>query len=207
MITLRRLLSWYRPDMETVARHLDELGPAERTLQCLALGPREQARLFEAAQGFRALTLTDLVPAAAAPMEPVPHEGRNSLPAFRRFAKVFCRPDGPRSGDARAAGADQRELWGYNRNPGLVSTAVGPGYFIAREDDHGELVIDYDHVPPRKPAAWPPILPNSSRLSRFVYYRTQDYLRGVSSHVTIGRATRAGKIMDNWFVLCRQDPS
>ena len=47
----------------------------------------------------------------------------------------------------------------------------------------------------------------SARLSRFVYYRTQDVLRGVSRHVTVGRATKGGKPMSAWFVLCRDDES
>ena len=32
-----------------------------------------------------------------------------------------------------------------------------------------------------------------------------DALRGVSKHVSIGRAIRNGKVQDNWFVLCRRD--
>ena len=43
-----------------------------------------------------------------------------------------------------------------------------------------------------------------ARLARFIYHRTRDFMRGVSEHVTIGRATREGKPMDNWFVLCRE---
>jgi hypothetical protein len=41
-----------------------------------------------------------------------------------------------------------------------------------------------------------------ARLSRFIC-TGRDFMRGVSQHVTIGRATREGKPMDNWFVLCR----
>jgi hypothetical protein len=33
-----------------------------------------------------------------------------------------------------------------------------------------------------------------------------DVMRGVSTHVSIGRARRGGKMSDNWFVLCREDP-
>jgi hypothetical protein len=28
-------------------------------------------------------------------------------------------------------------------------------------------------------------------------------LRAVSTHVTVGRAIKKGKVLDNWFVLCR----
>jgi hypothetical protein len=31
-------------------------------------------------------------------------------------------------------------------------------------------------------------------------------MRGLSSHVTIGRAKRKGRWLDNWFVLVREDP-
>jgi len=64
--------------------------------------------------------------------------------------------------------------------------------------------IDYTRVPPRGAEGWPAVLPNSARLSRFIYNGTQDRMRGVSAHVTIGRASRAGKDMDNWFVLVRE---
>ena len=73
----------------------------------------------------------------------------------------------------------------------------------------GEVLIDYCEVPSDKPAGkpdgWPDVRPNSAGLSRFIYNRTKDTMRGVSSHVSIGRAARDGKVMDNWFVLCRRD--
>jgi hypothetical protein len=131
-------------------------------------------------------------------MREVVHHGKNSLPAFTTFAKVFVRPDDPE--------AVKTELWGYNRNPAFIETAVGPGYFVAHAHEvDGEMLVSYLRVPPRKPDGWPEIVPNSSRFSRFVYYKMEDVLRGVSSHVSIGRATRGGKDMDAWFVLCRED--
>ena len=69
------------------------------------------------------------------------------------------------------------------------------------------MVIDYYDVPPKgapRPESWPKVRPNHARLSRFVYHRTRDYMRGVSKHVSIGRAMKDGKVMDNWFVLCRE---
>src|SRR5690606_17569689 len=116
----------------------------------------------------------------------VVHEGRNSLPAFTRFAKVFVRPDGPEEGSS--------QLWGYNRNPALIETAVGPGYFVTLPYSvPGEVVIDYRKLPPRKPAHWPAILSNKSRLSIVVYNGMEDVMRRVSQHVSIGRATKGGK--------------
>ena len=157
-------------DLPALAAYLDGLDRARRIAEARDLGGAEQARLFEAAAGYRRVTLDDFVPRGFPPLQPIVHYGRNSLPVFKIFEKRFCLPD-----------ASASELWGYN-----------------------ELVIDYCEVPPRKPAEWPPILPNSARLSRFIYYRTRDFMRGVSQHVSIGRATREGKPMDNWFVLCRE---
>lgn len=194
-MTLLQLLEGATPDMKAISAHLDGLSSSARIAESLALSGRAQARLFDAAQGFRPIGLADFVPEDVPPMSEVPHFGRNSLLAFTRFAKVFCRPDG----DVKS------ELWGYNRNPlKLIETVVGPGYYVAYPyTTPGEVLVDYLRTPPRKPPHWPPILPNSARLSRVVYNGTQDVLRGVSTHVSIGRAWRNGKILDNWFVLCR----
>ena len=178
-------------DLPGLTAYLDGLDSAMRIAETRDLSADEQARLFEAAQGLRPVTLEDFVAKDAPPLRPVVHYGRNSLPVFRTFEKRFCRPD--------AAGD---ELWGYNEQ--TWKTFTGPGYFVAKPAGDREVVIDYCEVPPRKPAEWPEILPNSARLSRFIYYRTRDFMRGVSKHVTIGRATREGKPMDNWFVLCRE---
>ena len=59
----------------------------------------------------------------------------------------------------------------------------------------------------RKLAGWPEIVDNHYRLSRFVYAGMIDYLRRVSTHVLIGRATRAGRELPNYFALCREDPA
>jgi hypothetical protein len=174
---------------------LDALPPRERVEAVRDLSASEQARLFDAAAGFRRVTLEDFVPTDVPPLRPVVHHGRNSLLAFRTFEKRFCRPPG----------AAPDALWGYNEQPFRLFT--GPGYFVARRADDREVLIDYTELPPAKPESWPPILPNSARLSRFIYDGTRDFMRGVSRHVTIGRATRAGKPMDNWFVLCREEAS
>ncbi|MCB9554532.1 MAG: hypothetical protein H6707_00415 [Deltaproteobacteria bacterium] len=193
----RRDLPWFDADgvdIAALATHLDQLPTARRQALALSLGRKQLAMLFEAAAGFAPRTLADIVPSELPPLLEVTHEGRNSLPAFTRFAKVFCRPD-----DA------PEELWGYNRNAQLVSTTVGPGYFVAYVEQPGEVLIDYLRLPPRTIAGWPPMIGNDQRLSRFVYNGTQDVLRAVSQHVSIGRARRGGKLMDAWFVLCRVD--
>ncbi|MCB0221159.1 MAG: hypothetical protein KDH09_15785 [Chrysiogenetes bacterium] len=176
-----------------LADFLDNLPPFRRVEEALRLDAKEQAALFDAVRDERPVKLEDIVPEECAPMKEVIHYGRNTLPMFSYFQKRFCRPDEE----------GLRELWGYNHQ--LLSPVTGPGYFVTRNCDDGEVLVDYLCVPPRHPAGWPEILPNSARLSRFIYYNTRDYLRGVSAHVTIGRATRKGKPMDNWFVLCRED--
>lgn len=178
-------------DVAALSRYLDDLSGEARAREACALSGKQQARLFEAAKGFKPTKLTDFVPASKGPFEEVIHYGKNSLALFTSFQKRFCRPND----------ASKQELWGYNEQAMRLFT--GPGYFVTREIEHDEVLIDYTVVPPAKPAAWPEILPNSARLSRFVYNGTQDTMRGVSHHVSIGRAARAGKWMDNWFVLCR----
>lgn len=194
---LLQLLHADAPDLTAIRGHLDGLSSAQRVAEVLDLGRRPQAKLFELAKGFLPMTLGDLVPSGVEPMHGVPHEGRNSLPTFSRFAKVFYRPDD----EALAA----KEAWGFNRTSRLLTTAVGPGYYVAYPHGNGEILVDYTRHPPRIPKGGPRFLPNDARLSRFVYNQTQDVLRGVSKHVSIGRASRSGKDLDNWFILCRVD--
>ncbi|MCI0644227.1 MAG: hypothetical protein L0332_12595 [Chloroflexi bacterium] len=179
-------------DLPALAHFLDDLEPAARLQQVRSLEAPQQARLFDAAEGFRPVRLTDFVPAGTPPLQEVIHYGRNSLPIFHFFEKRFCRPE-----------AAANELWGYNE--WRFRALSGPGYFVARPAGELEVVIDYTLVPPDRPASWPPIRPNSAGLSRFIYYQTRDFMRGVSQHVTIGRATRQGQPLDNWFVLCRSE--
>jgi hypothetical protein len=197
-MTLSDLLAADPIDMAAVAAHLDALDHSTRVAETVAIGGRAQARLFEAASGVRKITVDDFVRPDRAPLTEVVHHGRNSLALFTRFAKIMCRP-------SEGAGTPGT-LWGYNRSGGFVETTVGPGYFVVVPAERdGEVLIDYLQQPPGKPDHWPPILRNDQRFSRFVYNGTQDLMRGVSAHVTIGRASRDKKDMDNWFVLCRED--
>lgn len=197
MNRLQQFLSTDRPDIDAISAYLDSLDDGTRRREALSLDRTQQRRLFDAARAFRPITLTDLVPETTRPMTEVAHYGRNTLvPPFLYFAKVMVRPDG----------ADERsgELWGYNRVTPFNETVVGPGYYVAHDHSvKGEVLVNYLRVPPRKPAAWPRILKNSERLSFFVYNGTQDVLRGVSEHVTIGRAMKGGEWLPAWFVLCR----
>jgi hypothetical protein len=190
---IQQLISGPSPNMTALAQLLDSLDPRARLEQLRRLTGREQAQLFDAAHGFRPIQLADFVPAGMPPLREVIHEGRNSLPVLYFFQKRFCRPE-----------AQLNELWGYNE--WRFRSLVGPGYFVAHQASEHEVVIDYSQVPAARPTSWPPIRPNSVGLSRFIFDRTQDIMRGVSRHVSIGRATRQGKNLDNWFVLCRSEP-
>ncbi len=184
---IEELLATKDLDLTTLSAALDRLGETQRLSECLKLKRTDLARLFDISKEAE---LSDLC--VAGPTETV-CEGLNSLPAFRRFAKVFCQPRN---------GASADELWGYNRNSQVVEKAVGPGYFIATKTAN-DVVIDYTKLPPGKMPGWPPIIRNDRRLSRFVYSGTKDVVRKVSTHVTIGRAFKKGKALDAWFVLCR----
>jgi hypothetical protein len=183
-----------RVDLPALGGYLDSLEPTTRLREVRDLAGEEQARLFEAAAGVRPVTLADFVPTGTPPLTQVVHHGRNYLPVFNTFEKRFCRPS-----------PDASELWGYNEHG--LRWLTGPGYFVARSHGSGEVLIDYLQVPPSKPDGWPPIKPNSAGASRFVYHQTQDVLRGVSRHVSVGRDTKMGKPMDRWFVLCRSEPA
>jgi hypothetical protein len=198
MTRLIEMLSTDRPDMDAIATYLDGLDEGSRRREALSLKRPQQRRLFDAAKGVRKLTLEDMVPASVPAMHEVPHHGRNTLvPPFEYFAKVMVRPDGREETSG--------ELWGYNRGPALQEAVVGPGYYVAHQHSvPDEVIVNYLRIPPRKPAHWPRILKNNERLSFFVYNGTQDILRGVSKHVTIGRAMKSGKWMPAWFILCRE---
>lgn len=174
-----------------LANHLDALSPLARLTQVLALGSDAQERLFDLVAGARRFTLDDLAPSSTPPLQGVRHEGRNSMYLFTRFAKLFARPD-----------ETAAERWGYNATSTLVTTTVGPGYFVAVQQGD-EVLVDYTRLPRQPLLGAPPILPNEARLSRFVYHRTRDVVRGVSAHVSIGRAWRGERRLNNWFVLCR----
>ena len=68
---------------------------------------------------------------------------------------------------------------------------IGLGYFttrISQETDRGTTVIDYTMIRAEKADGWPGIKPNTKGMGKLVYGDMLDYLRKVSSHVTIGKA-------------------
>lgn len=189
-------LATAQPDAEGIARLLDGLDHEQRVAAVRSLGRTQQRVLYRVVEGFRAVTLTDLVPPAREAFATVRHFGRNTLPAFSLFEKRFCRPP---EEDAEKP----REIYGFNFQ--TMQPVTGPGYFVAEEDpNRPEVWVDYTRLPAAHPRDWPEIRSNERGLSRFIYGYMVDTLRGVSEHVTIGSAARKGKDIGSWFVLCRE---
>jgi len=190
---LRNLIAVHL-DLARLSRDLDELGHSGRLWAIRQWTLQEMQVLWEASRGFRALTVEDLVPATVQPLVEVIHRGHNSLPAFRDFAKRVFRPTGLDEPDT---------LFGFNSQ--WSSPFTGPGYFVVRPStEPGELVIDYTTTPAQKLESWPDLAPSSARLGRFVW-GSCDALRGISSHVNIGRVKKKSSFSNVFFVLVRED--
>jgi|HubBroStandDraft_1064217.scaffolds.fasta_scaffold105838_2 hypothetical protein len=198
---LRNLIDTHL-DLPQLSKVLDELGTEGRVWSVRQWTRAHQATLWEAAKGVRAITLDDFVPPSIGALVPVIHHGQNSLPMHTHFQKRFAKlPEG----DGAPAAPDGARLVGYNEQ--TLAAFSGPGYFMVHPStEAGEVDIDYTMVPTVKPTTWPPIVPNSVRLAPVIYGGMIDVMRGISSHVTIGRARRKHGWMDNWFVLVREDP-
>lgn len=194
MSTLSELLDRKEVTLAEVTDLLEKLNPPERIDQVVALNKERQIKLWEVAEGSEPLSLDYLVPGDTKPLVPCPFEGKNSLPLFTRFQKVFY--------------LDQNQnVCGYNKQSLMWFT--GPGYFMVQmnQKNERELQIDYTRIPEEHPPGWPEIRSNDVFPSRFIYGGTKDNLRWVSKDVVIGRAFRMGESpMPNWFVLCRKQP-
>jgi len=182
---------------ERIRRFLDERSHEARVAAIRSLSGTELHSLYVGVDGFKPVTLEDLVPLAVEDFTTVRHHGKNSLPVFTHFEKRLCRP-------LRTDREPATELYGFNFQS--LAPITGPGYFIAREsEDRPEVLIDYLSLPPEHPQGWPPVRPNHRGLARLVYGFLCDTLRGVSDHVTIGSAARKGRDLGSWFALCRED--
>jgi hypothetical protein len=212
-MTLAGLLAKDDTDIHSIARHLDALDAEVRQAEALGLDRAQQMRLWELAAAAPRLRLSHFVPDGTAPGVAVHHPGRNTIPPFRHFQnfeKRFSKQGKP------------GEVVGYNES---AAWFIRPGYFVAYETDapgvepdrrarwaeRGGVVIDYHLVPEAGsplPEGWPAVVPNSYGLQRLVYHRTRDFMRGVSEHVSIGRAStgegEADRMLDFWFVLVRR---
>lgn len=206
MTTLRELLAG-QASIGDIAAFLDALDPTAREAESLTLSGREQRALWERAADGPVITIDHFVPRTIAPNVAVRHPGRNTIPVprhFQLFAKVFSRDE-----------SDPRLCNGYNDSNAWF---IRPGYFVAYETHgnpewmkRGGVVVDYLRVPEGKvPNGWPRVVPNQVGLQRLVYFRTRDFMRRVSAHMSIGRAAeqrdQGDRELDFWFTLCRRDP-
>ncbi len=187
--------------LSEVEDHLDGLPLAHRIEQVVALGKREQVTLWDIAENSQPLDLTYLVPEDAKPSQPFAFEGKNSLPVFKRFTKVFYRDD-------------QGDVYGYSDTPKLVQVSVGNGYFQALMNPDAseyEILMDHTRIPRKQPQGWPEVKPNDTFPTNYVYGGIIDSMRRVSRDVLIGRAYKMGRSpLPTWFILCRklnQSPS
>lgn len=195
--TMKTLLNNANVSLADITTHLGSIPHASRISECREIGRREQSKLWDIAEGKgQPLTLEYLVPRDAPVLKPFPFEGKNSLPAFTHFQKVFYRQH-----DGTIGGMNVQSIGGI----------TGPGYYVAEMSDKSahEIGVNYLKVPSEKPETWPAIQRNEegANLSRFIYANMIDYLRWVSPDVVIGRAYRAGQTpMSAWFILCRAEP-
>jgi hypothetical protein len=181
--------------VEEIGARLDALSHRDRLAAVRSMRPPTHSRLWEMADGT-VLTLEDIVPKEVPPLTEVIHYGKNSAPAFSHFQKRFCRP---------SPGSNEDLLFGYNEQP--FRFVVGPGYFVVRETPHshkGPVVFDYYSSPTEKVGSWPEIASTDYGIPAITYGYMNDYVRRVSSHVTIGRVWKFHKRADIYFILCRE---
>jgi hypothetical protein len=186
-------------DLPRLAEVLDGLGHEGRVHATRTWNKERQSAIYEAVKG-QSIDNAFLVPASIGPLVEVIHDLHNTLPMFSNSLKRFFRLP------AEDAAREGFEVAGYNE--ASTNPLTGPGYFAVRpgEGEHeGELAIDYTKLPKSKPASWPEIRDNTGGIGALVYGNMVDYMRKVSTHVSIGRATRHGKYMDAWFTLVRKD--
>ncbi len=192
MSTFADLLKCDPIDLGAVAAHLDALPHEERVKQVRQVNGGLQKKLYAAALGSRELDMEYYVPKATSDRTFVRHYGKNSLPAFSHFEKRFARPS-----------ADSEVMWGFNHSS--MMPVVGPGHFVLRTGPgEGEMHVDYYSVPPERIDGAPKLKSNTAGISALVYGHMIDVMRGVSDHVSIGRAIKNGAETGNYFLLCRE---
>lgn len=204
MPTLTDMLLQGAP-LDELASLLDGLDHAGRWGHLSTLNRKEQRLLWKAAAAAAPITLEHFAPPSRARLTEINHQGRNSLPlpgAFRDFQKLMCRP---------AEGDDT--VLGFNE--GASRPLIGPGYFVAHTtegnadwEQRGAVVVDYFMVPDGPVVeGWPTVKRNNQGLQILVFHQTRDFMRKVSEHVSVGAAYKKEKALDQYFVLCREDPA
>jgi hypothetical protein len=171
---------------ERIVPELDEVGDQVRIATVRELGQDDLARLFEGAAKHQALSLDELVPQEAGSAVVI-HEGHHPGAWFPAFTSYFAR---------RPADHDRVELIGYHAHSrwGFGSQVS----FTVTSADDGRIALDYARPPTQPPTGWP------TQPSGSAYRDRSDVLRRVSSMVSVGRTSRAGKPVNQWFALVRR---
>lgn len=196
---LRTLLLGHHDDhsIPRIGEALDRMDAKSRLYTTLSATKEDMETLWELVKD-QSVDADHFVPSGTEPLKEVIHHGKNSLPAFTHFQKRFCRADD-----------DSGDVYGYNH--GSTEWATGPGYFVAHpaqdeKEPPSDYLIDYTRIPTKKAEGWPEIRGNDGLIGGLVYGRMKDYMRKVSTHVSIGKAYKQGKEVGAYFMLCRQDP-
>lgn len=198
---LAALLRTPTSTLAEVCAILDPLDHAARYAAFRGCGMAELGRLYDIADPN--IDDTHFV-GQKGPLEPVTHDGWNSLPlpAFARtFQKVFCRPE---------PGGSPR-IFGYNE--GSLRYLIGPGYFQlvptagnAEFAPRGAWVVDYHQVPDSAVAPqWPWVVPNWVGPQVLVYGGTRDFMRKVNDTICVGKPWGRAGAMPFCFILVRRD--
>ena len=201
-MTLASLLRNPGTTLDAVRALLDGLDHDGRVTATRGCDLAELTRLWALAASATPIDAAHFV-GDKGPLDAVAHDGWNSLPlpaSARQFQKVFC----------RAPGRDD-VIYGYNE--GDAKGLIGPGYFLLVPTgstggwaDRGAWVVDYYQVPEGPvPEGWPKVVPNWWGLQLFVYNGTRDFMRRVSTHVSIGKPWARGIELPFCFVLVRRD--
>jgi len=167
---------------------LDESSHEDCLVWSRSLAQNELKKLYDAFENVKTISLETLLPQNAPAFDVVEHFGYNNLPFFRVFSKPMYR-------------TSQGVIAG--RNAQFWEFLTGPGYFTVRQVSEHELLVDYTLLPESKPESWPNIKSNARGLSFFVFRNLQDSLRAITDRITIGRASRCGKELPQYFILVR----
>lgn len=189
-----------KAEISKIADFLDSLSHEKRLEETRTLSRKNQEWLYQQSKESEPLQLSDFVPTEEPNVEVI-HYGRNTLPlpnSLKLFEKRFCRPQNR-----------EEALYGYNE--GMTRPLIGPGYFVAKPcpeewEQLGSIVIDYFEVPDEPVVdGWPKVKHNNQGLQILVYHQTRDFMRRVSSNVTIGAAYKKDKPLGHYFILCRNE--
>ena len=173
-------------DIAPIAVALDALRHDERVNWMRGLSKKELRAMYALAAASPPLQLSHFCDEDG---RVVRHHGKNSLPVFCYFEKRVLWCDG--------------QCQGYNHNGAVVTWFAGPGHFLASQDG-GEVLLDYTRLPSEAPAGFPPLKPNDVGTAKLVFGGMIDRVRRVSTHCTIGTASRNGKPENAWFMLTRE---